>query len=174
MTAAVRNAASEAHVDDLAAHLTPRHRRLLTHLASNSLEHKERAPRIDGKLLIPRLGRDPQESGDLNDPGIVDQDVDSAKRANCHLHQPLNIGQLRNVHRHSDSATALALEFRHHLLGALSTDVGDDDGRAFLDKMLRCRSPNPAGAARDDSDVAVQFTHCHLPSVHVAGRDTFR
>src|SRR3984957_14341530 len=108
------------HVDDLAA-LPTRNHALGDHLKS-----EEKTLDVDGKnLVVARLG-DIDDSGHVEDTGVVDEDVDAAPALNDALDRSLDRSRLGDIERDSEGFVPMA----HGGLLALAREISATATRA--------------------------------------------
>ena len=86
----------------------------------------------------------------VEDGGIVDQDVDTARRGDDLLHHGVDGGSLGDIQRQADRPAADRLGGGRRLL---LQDIGDHDPGALGGEALADGGADPARPAGDDGDL---------------------
>src|SRR5262249_15820537 len=107
------------------------------------------------------------ERGIFCDPGIGEDDVEPAFVVLDHGQDAVEIVELRDVALQGSDVLADVLDRRIEFRVAAS---GYECIGPFIDKALRCRQPDAAAAARDESDFAVELTHGASPLLRSSGQ----
>ena len=104
--------------------------------------------------------RDLEDGRQVEDGGVVDQDVDAAGAGDDRLDHPVD--RLLPRHVQFDGEGRLP-ERRSRGPGLLEQDIGDGDAGPLGYEPFRDRPADPAGAARDDGDFSFKYQSFHGP-----------
>ena len=132
---------------------------LLDHLLGARLQHEQEALDIDRKDAAVALAGDLDDRREIEDAGVVDQDVEAAEMRHSGGDGRVDRLLLRDVEL---DAEGVRPEFGREGLRALLVQVRDDDLRAFLDVALRNRLADAARRAGDDGDLVRDLHVCLL------------
>ena len=103
------------------------------------------------------------QSGESEDAGIVDEDVEPAEGVLRRLEQALHVRALRDVGLDRDRLAAVLQDRRDDLVrAALARGVVDDDRGAFRRQLLGDLSADAFGGAGDDGDLSAELFHDNL------------
>jgi len=120
------------------------------------LGHPEDAIQVHPEDLLPLLPGDVQKGVAEADPGVVDQNVDSARDLDGFPNGILNLIQVRNVTR---DELGQAGQFGWELLPGFPVSVQNHDLRALIQKTDCRGKTDPAGSTRNDHPFVLKSPH---------------
>src|SRR5215207_8941364 len=135
-----------------------RARALLLHLRGDGLHAEEHAGLVDRDDLVPGLERRVDHALPAQDPGVVDEDVETSVIGDDAPHEPVPLRGIGDV-----LLDERATDLGRGLLTLVDEHVGDDNRRALFREPRRFRCALSARPTGDDRDPAVQLPHHVLP-----------
>ncbi len=142
------------HVDDRARRLAGRD--LLDHAPRRGLTDQERALQVDPQHAVEITLGDVEEVRRVDDPGVVDEDVDVAEGVHRLGDEVVDVELLAHVAGDVDDLAELR-ERGRRLRAQMVVDVADDDPGAGLEVGLRDGTADAACRAGDDRDLVVEL-----------------
>lgn len=109
---------------------------------------------------VPILFTEADKHAVTQNPGVVYQHVDLAKRGQRGVDDALRRGHSGDVVSVGDGLPAALTDFSGHLFGGVVTNVIDHHIRAFLRERQRIGAPQTTARPRDDHGSS--FTNRHL------------
>jgi hypothetical protein len=129
---------------------------MLQHVPGHRLGHIEDAIEVHPDDLLPLLPGDVQEVVANADPGVVDQDVDSAHDLDGFINGILNLAQIRDV---TGDELGQVGQIGCELFPGLPVSIQNHDLRALIEKADCRGKADPAGPARDDHPFVLESPH---------------
>jgi hypothetical protein len=153
-------------LDELAPQFRSGDGGLADHAPRRGLEDEEDRPQVDVHQPVPVLFRQLEQRLGLDDPGVVEEDVEPAPALVGGVHHALDVGPARHVALDGDLP-----ELAGEAPGGKPVEIREHQARALSRQPPRARGADPAGGPRDESDPPVEPpAHCPRPISAWLGR----
>src|SRR3989441_2406136 len=134
--------------------------------------HQERAAEVHLDHPIPVLILHPHEELVVRDAGVVDEDIDASKLLPRRAHEAIAVVTARRVGDDAERRAPLRFKIFHHALQTVAVAPRDYHGRAVLGQPRADGRADPAPAAGDDRDLAVERALHEPPATAASARST--